>query len=355
MLNSKEPAGLDKALEEDVEMEGEETDEEPLGKGSQETEWRPGMKLTTSHPSWMWKNNRQDLASRENMNKAGKRWGKGTTSQNRAARRKFEQPRKNIDYWGEAVVNASSSSSNPWQRDEGWWEDGWWSDPWQRDDGWSDNPWERDDDCPWERDEDSPPPLDPPPLDGDGTDNPCEREEEDAASTGHRRRRRRRRRRDQSAGSQRSVSETGSEASAGRQERKRMVWRKRDKQNLQPLEKGSDITPAPLEKGPIVDTKTEPLEKGTVAAASTAPPLEKGSDITPEPLEKGAVVDTKTEPLEKGTAAAASTAPPLEKGSDITPEPLEKGAVVDTKTEPLEKGTAASGSNEEPLEKPSTA
>ena len=69
-------------------------------------------------------------------------------------------------------------------------------------------------------------------------------------------------------------------------------------------------------------TFTKMLKEMRAAAA----PLEKGSDITPEPLEKGPFVDTKTEPLEKGTAAAASTAPPLEKGSDITPEPLEKGA-----------------------------
>ena len=50
---------LDKALDEmedeekeDVEME--DVEREPLEKGK-ETEWRPGMRLTTSHPSWMWK------------------------------------------------------------------------------------------------------------------------------------------------------------------------------------------------------------------------------------------------------------------------------------------------------------
>ena len=56
---------------------------EPLEKGEdedmedvveellKEDEWRPGMKLNPSHPSWMWKQNRKDLASKEGRNKAG--------------------------------------------------------------------------------------------------------------------------------------------------------------------------------------------------------------------------------------------------------------------------------------------
>ena len=132
MMPSKEPAGLDQALDaemQDVEREPlekgdehvEEVEEEPLEKG--EEEWRPGMRLSASHPSWMWKQNRKDLASRDGRNKAGKKIGKGTTSLNRAARRAAEQPRKNKDYWG----SLAQQDSNPWQRDEGW-----WSNPWQR-------------------------------------------------------------------------------------------------------------------------------------------------------------------------------------------------------------------------------
>ena len=58
--------------------------------------------------------------------------------------------------------------------------------------------------------------------------------------------------------------------------------------------------------------KSKPLEKGPESAA---PPLEKGSETTPaplekgcassEPLEKGPLVETKTQPLEKGTEASA--------------------------------------------------
>ena len=58
----------------DVEVEDVEEEKE------EETEWRPGMRLTTSSLSWMWKNNRKDLASKENRNKAGKKNGKGTTN-----------------------------------------------------------------------------------------------------------------------------------------------------------------------------------------------------------------------------------------------------------------------------------
>ena len=124
-----------------------------------------------------------------------------------------------------------------------------------------------------------------------------------------------------------------------------------------PLEKGSETTPAPLEKGsasseplekgPLVETKTEPWEKGTEASASNAAPLEKGSETTPAPLEKGSassepleegpLVESKTEPLEKGTEASASNAAPLEKGSETTPAPLEKGS--ETIPAPLEKGS----------------
>ena len=55
----------------------EDVEREPLEKG-EETDWRPGLRLTTSHPSWMWKNNRKELASREGRNKAGKNRGDGT-------------------------------------------------------------------------------------------------------------------------------------------------------------------------------------------------------------------------------------------------------------------------------------
>ena len=141
MMPSKEPAGLDQALDaemQDVEREPlekgdehmEEVEEEPLEKG--EEEWRPGMRLSASHPSWMWKQNRKDLASRDGRNKAGKKIGKGTTSLNRAA----EQPRKNKGYWG----SLAQQDSNPWQRDEGWWSNPWqrdrWEHSWERDDGW---------------------------------------------------------------------------------------------------------------------------------------------------------------------------------------------------------------------------
>jgi len=73
-----------------------------------------------------------------------------------------------------------------------------------------------------------------------------------------------------------------------------------------------------LEKGTPVDSKTEPLQKGTEASASTASPLEKGTPV-----------DTKTEPLEKGTEAAASTSP-LEKGTPASSAapPLKKGKVM---------------------------
>ena len=116
---------------EDEEMEDVQMERDPLEKG-EETEWRPGMRLTASHPSWMWKDNRKDLASRENRNKAGKKRGAGTTSQNRAARQAVEQPRKNLDYWGSQV----QQNSNPWQRDEDW-----CSNPWQRDEGWWEGGW----------------------------------------------------------------------------------------------------------------------------------------------------------------------------------------------------------------------
>ncbi len=127
------PKGLHMALDEmeDEELEDVEMERDPLEKG-EETEWRPGMRLTTSHPSWMWKNTRKDLASRENRNKAGKKRGAGTTSQNRAARQAVEQPRKNLDYWGSQV----QQNSNPWQRDEDW-----CSNPWQRDEGWWEGGW----------------------------------------------------------------------------------------------------------------------------------------------------------------------------------------------------------------------
>ena len=182
-MPSKEPAGLDQALDaemQDVEREPlekgdehmEEVEEEPLEKG--EEEWRPGMRLSASHPSWMWKQNRKDLASRDGRNKAGKKIGKGTTSLNRAARRAAEQPRKNKDYWG----SLAQQDSNPWQRDEGWWSNPWqrdrWEHSWERDDGW----WEHF--LEWEQSERE-------------HSDPCEREER-ARSSGLRRRRRRRRR-----------------------------------------------------------------------------------------------------------------------------------------------------------------
>ena len=143
MMPSREPAGLDNALEEEKDEEMEDVEDEPLEKG--EEEWRPGMKLRKNHPSWMWKQNRKDLASKEGRNKAGKKRGGGTTSQNRMARRAVEQPQKNKDYWGSQV----QQDSNPWQRDEDWcsnpWQrdEGWWSNPWQRDEGWWSNPWQR--------------------------------------------------------------------------------------------------------------------------------------------------------------------------------------------------------------------
>ena len=191
------PAGLDKALEEaeDVEM-GEEEEEED--REEKPKEWKPGVPyLTKDSPSWKWKNNRCALAAKSENNKAGKKWGKGTTSQKRAAKRLVEQPHKNKDYWGEEAVQSSSSSSNPWQRDEGWWEDGWWSDPWKRDDSWWDDPWEREEDNPWERE-------------GGGATS-----------------RRPRRRSAGSQGSQGSVSQTG-EGSGRSSQRKKLMWRKKE-------------------------------------------------------------------------------------------------------------------------------
>ena len=325
MLNWPIPKGLDKALDEmedeekeDVEME--DVEREPLEKG-EETEWRPGMRLTTAHPSWMWKNNRKDLASRENRNKAGKKRGAGTTSQNRAARRAVEQPRKNEEYWGSQV----QQNSNPWQRDEGWWEDGWWSDPWKRDDSWWADSWHREDN-PWEREE------------GDSAsssghrreDNPWEREEGDtASSSGHRRRMRPRRRRSQSAGSQGSqgsVSQTGSEGTGRSPQRKNLVWRKKEleverktwldahEKKLEEIPEDDKPFTTMLKEIAEKRGKSKPLEKGPEAAA---PPLEKGSETTPAPLEKGSLVETKTE-------ASASNAAPLvvDKGFFLNPDTL---------------------------------
>ena len=366
MMPSKEPAGLDQALDaemQDVEREPlekgdehmEEVEEEPLEKG--EEEWRPGMRLSASHPSWMWKQNRKDLASRDGRNKAGKKIGKGTTSLNRAARRAAEQPRKNKDYWG----SLAQQDSNPWQRDEGWWSNPWqrdrWEHSWERDDGW----WEHF--LEWEQSERE-------------HSDPCEREER-ARSSGFRRRRRRSRRtrhsptRSQSpcsdqrsegsvTASPRSVASAGSGRSSSTLGKgKKLVWQKKEQDRqawLQEKEKTGladipeeddrpfskmleemkkkeaekeEAPPAPLEKGTEAAASTSPLEKGTEAAASTASPFSP--------------VDTKTEPLEKGTEAAASTSP-LEKGTpvDTKTEPLEKGAEAAASTSPLEKGTPAS-------------
>ena len=113
MMNWPVPSGLDKALEEEKDEEMEDVKDEPL---EGDEEWRPGMKLTASHPSWMWKQNRKDLASREGRNKAGKKRGAGTTSQIRAARK---------DYWG----SETQQDSNPSQRDEDLWSHPWeWSE-----------------------------------------------------------------------------------------------------------------------------------------------------------------------------------------------------------------------------------
>ena len=347
MMPSKEPAGLDQALDaemQDVEREPlekgdehmEEVEEEPLEKG--EEEWRPGMRLSASHPSWMWKQNRKDLASRDGRNKAGKKIGKGTTSLNRAA----EQPRKNKDYWGSLGKGTGGSTLG-----KGWWEHF----------------------LEWEQSERE-------------HSDPCEREER-ARSSGLRTRRRRSsptrsqspcsdQRSEGSAASPRSVASAGSGRSSSTLGKgKKLVWQKKEQDRqawLQEKEKTGladipeeddrpfskmleemkkkeaekeEAPPAPLEKGTEAAASTSPLEKGTETAASTASPfspvdtktepLEKGTEAaaSTSPLEKGTAVDTKTEPLEKGAEAAASTSP-LEKGTPVfsAPPPLKKGKVM---------------------------
>ena len=103
----------------------EEVEEEPLEKG--EEEWRPGMRLSASHPSWMWKQNRKDLASRDGRNKAGKKIGKGTTSLNRAGRSHLSTPRQNPWKREQKLLPAhhpwkrehlSTPRQNPWKREQ---------------------------------------------------------------------------------------------------------------------------------------------------------------------------------------------------------------------------------------------
>ena len=154
-------------------------------------------------------------------------------------------------------------------------------------------------------------------------------------------------------------SVSGQSQSSGRstsQSRKRLVWKKKEvdrKAWLETNEKAPGLAkvseeddrpfarmleemkkkekegpPAPLEKGSNVDTKKEPLEKGTATAASSASPLEKGQEDPPAPLEKGSTVETKQELLEKGKEVTAPSEEPLEKGKEVTApseEPLEKG------------------------------
>ena len=272
----------------------EEVEEEPLEKG--EEEWRPGMRLSASHPSWMWKQNRKDLASRDGRNKAGKKIGKGTTSLNRAARRGAEQPRKNKDYWG----SLAQQDSNPWQRDEGW-----WSNPWQRD-RWE-HSWERDALLEWEQSERE-------------HSDPCEREER-ARSSGLRRRRRRRRKtrhsptRSQSpcsdqrsegsvTASPRSAASAGSGRSSSTLEKgKKLVWQKKEQDRqawLQEKEK-TGLADIPEEDDRPFSKMLEEMKKKE-AEKEEAPPA---------PLEKGTEAAASTSPLEKGTEAAASTASPF--------------------------------------------
>ena len=102
-------------------------------------EWWPGKTLTTKSPSWMWKTNRKHLAKGDNKNKAGKKLGKGTTSNIRKLQRLHLQDKQ--------------PEENSWERG-GWensWERGEWEDSWERD-GWTSgwgrggwgNSWERD-------------------------------------------------------------------------------------------------------------------------------------------------------------------------------------------------------------------
>ena len=49
------------------------------------------------------------------------------------------------------------------------------------------------------------------------------------------------------------------------------------------MKKEKEAPPAPLAKGSTVETKKEPLEKGTAPAASSASPLEKGKEDPPAP------------------------------------------------------------------------
>ena len=121
MLETPVPQGLD----------------QPLQQG--DDEWWPGKTLTTKSPSWMWKTNRKHLAKGDNKNKAGKKLGKGTTSNIRKLQRLHLQDKQ--------------PEENSWERG-GWensWERGEWEDSWERD-GWTSgwgrggwgNSWERD-------------------------------------------------------------------------------------------------------------------------------------------------------------------------------------------------------------------
>ena len=105
MLETPVPQGLD----------------QPLQQG--DDEWWPGKTLTTNSPSWMWKTNRKHLAKGDNKNKAGKKLGKGTTSNIRKLQRLHLQDKQ--------------PEENSWERG-GWensWERGEWEDSWERD-GW---------------------------------------------------------------------------------------------------------------------------------------------------------------------------------------------------------------------------
>ena len=284
MMPSREPAGLDNALEEEKDEEMEDVEDEPLEKG--EEEWRPGMKLRKNHPSWMWKQNRKDLASKEGRNKAGKKRGGGTTrtaTLGKGMKTGAQTLGKGMKAGGPTLGKGMKAGGPTLAKGlvgallgKGWWLVG--------------------------------------ALLGKGA-LCCEREERARSSGFRRRRRRRRKTRRSPTRSQSPCSDQRSEGSVTASPRSAASKKEVESSGLAEIPEEDDKPftkmleelklkeAAPLEKGTgSADTKTEPLEKGTGAAKT-------------EPLEKGTGA-AKTEPLEKGQESVASSAaaPPLEKG-----------------------------------------